>query len=172
MSSARFQQILFICFTSCLLIIGGYTLFPVIFKKFILAENAEYIEQVIIETKFKLLTRFAIACGLYPITCFITWKLSGLRNQVYRFSCCLLIAGSMIIGFIIRYNYLKKLFRQLGPAEYLRGNFGKLIRTGFPVRSFHFEYSIVAGLIAGLVLCVIIFRIWPDKTPPDLLDEE
>lgn len=168
MSSIRFQHVLFLILTSCLLTISGYSIFPVIFRKIIMAENRVYIEYVVIETKFELLTRFAIACGLYPIACMATWKLSGSRNAVRRLLCCLLIAGSMTAAFALRYSYLKKLFRELGPAEYLRDNFGVLMRTGFPVRSLHFEYSMGAGLLAGLLVSTIILRIWPEKKPKTL----
>lgn len=145
------------------MIIGGYSIFPVIFRKIIMVENAPYLERVVIETKFNLLTRFAFTCGLYPITCLAAWRLARIKQGIRKLLCCLLILGSMAAAFAMRYSYLKKRFRELGPAEYLRDDFGMLSRTGFPVRSLHFEYSMLAGLLAGLLVSVIIFRILPPK---------
>lgn len=107
------------------------------------------------DTAFSLALKFSLIWAAVPIICFFVWKLIPDLTASKKAATVLFTAGGILTAIFIRRFFVQQQLEKLVVAVKDVVVNKKISET---LENINFEYWMTVGLLAGTILCFILFR--------------
>jgi len=107
------------------------------------------------DSPFNLALRFSLIWAAVPIICFFVWKLIPDLTPSKKAATVLFTAGGILTAIFVRRFFVQRELEKLVVAVKDLAVNKKISDT---LENINFEYWMTVGLLAGTILCFILFR--------------